>query len=158
PGGRGPLRRRLRGEPPARRRPRHADLALRGRRAAGSAPERSVRVSDHLDDLRASVRGLLESQAPLATVRNTALPGKPRDTAAWHRLAIEIGVHGLPFAEADGGAGAGQAELVVALEETGSVLLDQPLLTTVLAGQLVAETVDGPARAELLPAIAAGEL
>jgi alkylation response protein AidB-like acyl-CoA dehydrogenase len=115
-------------------------------------------VTDHLDDLRASLRGLLSAHAPLSAVRDTALAGKPRDTALWARLASEVGVHGLPFAEADGGAGAGQAELVVALEETAQVLLDQPLFPSILAGQLVAETVTGSARAELLPAIAAGEL
>jgi alkylation response protein AidB-like acyl-CoA dehydrogenase len=115
-------------------------------------------TTDHLDDLRASLRGLLTTHAPLASVRDTALAGKPRDTALWTRLATEVGVHGLPFSEADGGAGAGQAELVVALEETAQVLLDQPLFTSLLAGELVAETVTGSARAELLAPIAAGEL
>jgi alkylation response protein AidB-like acyl-CoA dehydrogenase len=112
-------------------------------------------VNDHLDDLRATLRSLLSTHAPLSSVRDTALAGKPRDTALWARLG-EVGIFGLPFAEAVGGAGAGQAELVVALEETAAVVLDQPLFTSVaLAGQLLAETADD---SDLLPAIATGGL
>ncbi|WP_019875846.1 acyl-CoA dehydrogenase family protein [Sporichthya polymorpha] len=114
-------------------------------------------TGDHLDDLRTTLRTLLAAHAPLARVRTTALAGKPRDEGVWNRLVAEVGVAGLPFAEVDGGAGGGQRELVVLLEETGAVLLDQPLFSTVaLAGQLVAETVSGPARTQLLPLLAGG--
>ena len=50
-----------------------------------------------------------------------------------------MGVLGLPFAEADGGMGAGPVEVGIVAEELGRVLAPEPFLTAVvLAGGAVA--------------------
>ena len=60
------------------------------------------------------------------------------DECLWGRLA-EMGVLGLPFAEADGGMGAGPVEVAVVCEEIGRVLAPEPYVASVvLAGGLVA--------------------
>ncbi|HEX4224088.1 MAG TPA: acyl-CoA dehydrogenase family protein, partial [Pseudonocardiaceae bacterium] len=56
------------------------------------------------------------------------------------------------------GVGAGQVERSVVLEEMGRALLPAPYLSTVLAADTLLALDDEAARAELLPAIAAGEL
>jgi alkylation response protein AidB-like acyl-CoA dehydrogenase len=90
---------------------------------------------------------------------------------AWDRLTGELGLTGLAVAERYGGAGAGLAEVAVAVEETGRVLLPLPYLSTALAGAVLSEDAlfseaisegsaapgDGGA-AGFLPGIASGEL
>jgi alkylation response protein AidB-like acyl-CoA dehydrogenase len=87
---------------------------------------------------------------------------------AWDRLTGELGLTGLAVPECYGGAGAGLAEVAVAVEETGRVLLPVPYLSTALAGAVLSEggavlsegsavPGDGGA-AELLPGIASGAL
>jgi len=80
---------------------------------------------------------------------------------AWDRLTRELGLAGLAVPECHGGAGAGLAEVAVAVEETGRVLLPVPYLSTALAGAVLSEggaaCGDGGA-AEFLPGIASGAL
>jgi alkylation response protein AidB-like acyl-CoA dehydrogenase len=73
---------------------------------------------------------------------------------AWTRLTGELGLTALAVPERYGGAGAGLAEVAVAVEETGRVLLPAPYLSTALAGAVLGE---GSA-AEFLPGVASGEL
>ncbi len=76
----------------------------------------------------------------------------------WSRLA-EMGVLGLPFAEDDGGMGAGPAEVAVVAEEIGRVLAPEPFVeSVVLAGGLVAAAGSEEQRKEILGGLAAGEL
>ena len=50
-----------------------------------------------------------------------------------------MGLLGLPFAEEDGGMGAGPVEVAIVAEEIGRVLAPEPFIeTVVLAGGLVA--------------------
>jgi alkylation response protein AidB-like acyl-CoA dehydrogenase len=81
---------------------------------------------------------------------------------AWVRLTGELGLTGLAVAECYGGAGAGLAEVAVAVEETGRVLLPAPYLSTALAGAVLNEGMlsdnGGDAAGELLPGIASGAL
>src|SRR5579859_364310 len=96
--------------------------------------------------LRESVRGFCAKHAG---------PG------AWDRLTGELGLTGLAVPERHGGAGAGLAEVAVAVEETGRVLLPAPYLSTALAGAVLSEggAVPGDsAAAEFLPGIASGAL
>ena len=82
---------------------------------------------------------------------------KHRDSQAWARLTGELGLTGLAVPECYGGAGAGLAEVAVAVEETGRVLLPAPYLSTALAGAVLSE--GGAALgAEFLPGIASGAL
>ena len=85
--------------------------------------------------------------------------GKHRDAQAWTRLTGELGLTGLAVPECYGGAGAGLAEVAVAVEETGRVLLPAPYLSTALAGAVLSEggAVDGDGvAAEFLTGIASG--
>jgi alkylation response protein AidB-like acyl-CoA dehydrogenase len=67
----------------------------------------------------------------------------------------ELGLTGLGVPESDGGAGAGLAEIAVAVAETGRVLAPVPYLSTALAGYLLGGT--GQA-GEFSPGIADGSL
>src|SRR6185437_11968722 len=53
--------------------------------------------------------------------------------AIWGRLA-EQGLLGLPFAEADGGFGAGAVETMIVMEAMGRALVLEPYLATVVIG------------------------
>lgn len=53
--------------------------------------------------------------------------------AIWGRLA-EQGLLGLPFAEADGGFGAGAVETMIVMEALGKALVVEPYLATVVIG------------------------
>jgi alkylation response protein AidB-like acyl-CoA dehydrogenase len=79
------------------------------------------------------------------------------DSNLWKRLTGELGLTGLAVPARYGGAGAGLAEVAVAVAETGRVLLAAPYLSTALAGAVLGEA-DGAAAAEYLPGIAAGSL
>jgi alkylation response protein AidB-like acyl-CoA dehydrogenase len=80
------------------------------------------------------------------------------DEALWGRLA-EMGVLGLPFAEQDGGMGAGPAEVSVVAEEFGRVIAPEPFVeAVVLAGGLVAARGSEEQKKELLGGLASGEL
>jgi alkylation response protein AidB-like acyl-CoA dehydrogenase len=72
----------------------------------------------------------------------------------WKRLTAELGLTGLAVPSRYGGASAGLAEVAVAVEEAGRVLLPLPLLSTALAGFVLGEAPDTPA--ELLSGIADG--
>ena len=97
---------------------------------------------------------------PTATSRSGVR--RPRASAAttrsmWRQLA-EMGVLGLPFAEADGGMGAGPIEVGIVAEELGRVLAPEPFLTAVvLAGGAVAAAGSDAQRSALLEPLAAGE-
>jgi pimeloyl-CoA dehydrogenase small subunit len=78
--------------------------------------------------------------------------------ALWRDYA-EMGLLGAPFAEADGGFGGGAVETMIVMEEFGKALALEPYLqTVVLCGGLVRRAASEERRAELIGAIAAGEL
>ncbi|MFI7447925.1 acyl-CoA dehydrogenase family protein [Nonomuraea sp. NPDC049714] len=99
-------------------------------------------------ELRAAVRAFLGAASPLPKVR------EGYDPEVYARLSGELGLSGLIVAEEYGGAGAGFAELAVALEETGAALLPGPFLATTFAAIALARVPDK----ELLTAIAEGRL
>jgi alkylation response protein AidB-like acyl-CoA dehydrogenase len=96
--------------------------------------------------LRSAVRDLL-GRAPCADA--------PARTALWKRMTGELGLTGLAVPEPYGGAGAGLAEIAVAVEETGRVLAAVPYLSTALAGYVLGRAEAG---AEFLPGVADGSL
>ena len=70
-----------------------------------------------------------------------------------------MGVLGLPFAEDDGGMGAGPAEVSVVAEEFGRVIAPEPFVeSVVLAGGLVATHGSDEQKKEILGSLSAGEL
>lgn len=108
--------------------------------------------------LKGAVRGLLARAYPSSETRREvagAEPGFGEDT--WGKLA-EMGLLGLPFAEEDGGMGAGPVEVSLVAEELGRVLAPEPFVeAVVLAGGLIASAADDQQRASLLEPLAAGE-
>ncbi|MDD7917571.1 acyl-CoA dehydrogenase family protein [Actinomycetospora callitridis] len=109
--------------------------------------------SDIEDDLRASVRALVDKQAPWDAVLARTDTDEPVDTDLWKRLTQEIGVAGLPVPEERGGAGASWREVAVVAEELGRAVAPVPFLGTAVATALLL----GTAEDELLAAVAAGE-
>ncbi len=78
--------------------------------------------------------------------------------ALWRDYA-EMGLLGAPFAEADGGYGGGAVETMIVMEQFGKALALEPYLqTVVLCGALLKRGASDEQRAELIGAIAAGEL
>lgn len=117
-----------------------------------------------LDDeqiaLRDAVRGLLKGYDPATNFehrREVTATDPGYDEALWGRLA-EMGLLGLPFAEADGGMGAGPIEVALVAEEIGRVLAPEPYVAAVaVAGGLVAALGSDQQRAEILGSLASGE-
>jgi alkylation response protein AidB-like acyl-CoA dehydrogenase len=109
--------------------------------------------SDVEDDLRASVRALVDKQAPWDAVLARTDTEAPVDTDLWKRLTQEIGVAGLAVPEERGGAGASWREVAVVAEELGRAVAPVPFLGTAVAAALLSGTGED----ELLAAVAAGE-
>ncbi|GAB2874672.1 acyl-CoA dehydrogenase family protein [Nocardioides pacificus] len=108
--------------------------------------------------LREAVRGLVgKTYADFEQRRRTVAEEPGFDESLWARLA-EMGVLGLPFAEEDGGMGAGPIEVGIVATEIGRSLAPEPFLTSVvLAGGVVAGAGSAEQRAEVLGALSAGE-
>jgi alkylation response protein AidB-like acyl-CoA dehydrogenase len=106
--------------------------------------------------LRQAVNALL-ARAYGGDQRRAVVAADPGfDEKTWARLA-EMGVLGLPFAEEDGGMGAGPVEVSIVAEEIGRVLAPEPFVeSVVLAGGLVAAVGTAEQRAELLGPLAEG--
>jgi len=78
--------------------------------------------------------------------------------ALWRDYA-EMGLLGAPFAEDDGGFGGGPVETMIVMEQFGKALALEPYLqTVVLCGALLKHGASDKQRAELIGAIAAGDL
>ncbi len=75
----------------------------------------------------------------------------------WGQFA-ELGLLGLPFAEADGGFGGGAVETASVMEAFGRALVAEPYLATVIqCGGLLRHAASDTQLASLVPAVAAGE-
>ncbi len=107
--------------------------------------------------LRDAVRGLLKGYD--AEHRREVVAEDPGfDETLWGKLA-EMGVLGLPFAEDDGGMGAGPVEVSVVAEEVGRVIAPEPFVeSVVLAGGLVAALGSAEQKKEILGGLSSGEL
>jgi len=108
--------------------------------------------------LRDAVRGLVgKSYSDHEHRRQTVNEDPGFGELQWSRMA-EMGILGLPYAESDGGVGAGPVEIGIVAQEMGRVIAPEPFLTcVVLAGGLVSAAGTAEQRQELLGAVAAGE-
>jgi alkylation response protein AidB-like acyl-CoA dehydrogenase len=113
---------------------------------------------DEQDALRDAVRGLVGKAYGDYENRRQAVADDPGfDEKMWARMA-EMGLLGLPFAEDDGGVGAGPVEIGIVCQELGRVIAPEPYLTSVvLAGGLVSAVGTAEQRGEVLGALAGGE-
>ncbi|WP_157220688.1 acyl-CoA dehydrogenase family protein [Flavisphingomonas formosensis] len=108
-----------------------------------------------LGDLRDAIRQVLRGHAgPLDAIPEET--GAPFDHALWATMA-ELGWLGLGIDEAQGGLGLSIAHLAVLFEELGGVLGAVPAIETLIAANAIAAHGAETARAQLLPAIVAGE-
>lgn len=109
------------------------------------------------DALRDAVRALLSKRYAGIDGRRDATAADPGwSEEVWAQLA-EMGVLGLPFAEEDGGMGAGPAEVALVAEQVGRVLAPEPFVeAVVLAGGAIAAAGTAEQRAALLPGICDG--
>ena len=76
---------------------------------------------------------------------------------AWGQMA-ELGLLGLPFAEAEGGFGGGPVETAIVMEAFGRALVVEPYFATAIMGAALLRHCATPEqRARLVPEIAAGD-
>jgi pimeloyl-CoA dehydrogenase small subunit len=115
-------------------------------------------LSDEQRMLQDSVTRLLAEQCGFEQ-RGAMLDGSRDAAAALWRQFAELGLLGLPFAEADGGFGGGAVDTALVMEALGHALAPIPYFSTVvLCGGLLRTTASPAQRVALVPAIAAGEL
>jgi alkylation response protein AidB-like acyl-CoA dehydrogenase len=112
----------------------HPDLAdaLDPAVATDSLADADLLYGEVEEDLRATVRGLLEDRVdPAAQIR--ALDGEaPHDRRLWNDLAGTVGLAGLLVPEERGGEGASAREAAVVLEELGRAVAAVPFLTSAI--------------------------
>jgi pimeloyl-CoA dehydrogenase small subunit len=114
-------------------------------------------LSDEQRMLQDSVQRLLAEQCSFEQ-RHAVLAQPDAGAALWGQFA-ELGLLGLPFAEADGGFGGGPVDTLIVMQALGRALAPVPYLATVVLCGALLRTAASPAqRAALVPAIAAGEL
>ena len=83
--------------------------------------------------LKESVDGLLNDSYDYDARKKYMKEKGGWSKAVWGKLA-EQGLLGLPFAEADGGFGAGAVETMIVMEALGKALVLEPYLATVVIG------------------------
>lgn len=106
------------------------------------------------DELRASVRSLLNDRSPVATVLERVEGAEPADANLWKTLAAELGTAGLAIPEERGGAGASFREAGVVLEELGRAVTPVPYLGSAVTATAAVLACDD---AELLGGLASGD-
>ena len=114
-------------------------------------------LGEEQEELQATVRRFLADRSPMARVREVMETPEGFDRALWQRMAGDLGLPGLAVPEAYGGAGLGQVELSVVMEELGRALTPSPFFgSSVLAASMLLAVDDDEARRDLLPGVAAG--
>jgi alkylation response protein AidB-like acyl-CoA dehydrogenase len=113
---------------------------------------------DEQDALRDAVKGLVgKAYGDYENRRKAVADDLGFDEKLWVRMA-EMGLLGLPFAEENGGVGAGPVEIGIVCQELGRVIAPEPYLTSVvLAGGLVSACGTTEQRQALLGPLSAGE-
>ncbi|MET9854203.1 acyl-CoA dehydrogenase family protein [Streptomyces sp. NPDC006450] len=111
------------------------------------------------DEIRRTLREILGKRCGPDEVKAAVRTAAGYDHELWQQLARQLGLPGIAVAEEYGGVGCAPADLALACEETGRVLLPSPLLATaVLAVPLITALGTGAQRSALLPPLAAGAL
>jgi alkylation response protein AidB-like acyl-CoA dehydrogenase len=113
--------------------------------------------SEEQEMLRQSARGLLEKECPSTLVRRLMDDERGFDPGLWQKFA-ELGWLGLVIPEESGGAGLSYVDLVLVLEEMGSVVLPSPFIWTVMFAEAIKRAGSTEQKRSYLPEIAAGKL
>jgi acyl-CoA dehydrogenase len=114
-------------------------------------------LNEEQEELQATVRRFLADRSPLSRVREVMETPEGRDAALWDRMAGDLGLLGLTVPETYGGAGLGQVELSIVMEELGAALTPSPFLASaVLAATALLAIDDEEARRDLLPGVVNG--
>ena len=112
--------------------------------------------SDEQQFLRESIRGTVDREAPLATVRGWVLDREPADHRAALQIAIRQGWTGIGIAEEHGGQGGDLLELAILAEELGRCAVPaDALYASLLAATALTRATPVP-DAELIEALADG--
>ncbi len=113
-------------------------------------------LTEEQELLHQEARKFLAEQSPLDVVRRVS--SEPRGYAAdqWKAIA-ELGWTGLITDEKFGGTGLGWIDLIVVLEETGRALFPSPLVSTLIAGSVIADVGSDAQQERWLPALASGD-
>ena len=115
-------------------------------------------LSPEQEQLRDNIARLMKDRYGFEARKTYQASPRGWSDALWRDYA-EMGLLGAPFAEADGGFGGGAVETMIVMEQFGKVLALEPYLqTVVLCGALLKHGASDAQRAELIGAIAAGEL
>ena len=110
--------------------------------------------------LRDSAKDFCTNNAPISQLRELRDNKSPEgfDKGTWGSM-VELGWAGIPFPEEFGGLDFGYKGLGVVTQETGRTLAASPLIASVwTGGSLVNLAGSKEQKAEILPALAAGEL
>ncbi|MER6449783.1 acyl-CoA dehydrogenase [Streptomyces venezuelae] len=111
------------------------------------------------DEIRRTLREILGKRCGPDEVKAAVRTAAGHDRELWLQLARELGLPGIAVAEEYGGVGCAPADLALACEETGRVLLPSPLLATAaLCVPLVTALGTEAQRSALLPPLATGGL
>jgi alkylation response protein AidB-like acyl-CoA dehydrogenase len=112
--------------------------------------------SPEQQELREAVRGLASDRASSAQIRAAMASSSPGfDADVWRVVGAEMGLLGVGIDEEVGGAGGGFVDAAVVIEEAGRALMPAPLLSTLVAGQVLARA--GAAAADALAEVVSGE-
>src|SRR5436305_2067598 len=105
------------------------------------------------DELRAAVRALAADRASSADVRRAIESSTGTDDGLWTVFTHEMGLTSLGVPESSGGAGGDFLDVAVLLEEAGRALLPVPLLSTLVAANVVGRPMAAGAVAVVSDAI-----
>ncbi len=117
-----------------------------------SAP--NLLYTEHEEELRASLRSLLEDRCPQSAVLARCETDEPYDVDLWRALASDVGVAGLHVPESHGGHGASFHELAIVAEELGRSLAPVPFLGSAVLATTAMLASEGEAA---LTSVASGE-
>ncbi len=115
--------------------------------------------TEEQDELRRSVRRVLDDAGGVAAARRVMLAGGNHDTATWQRLARDLGLAGLVVPERHGGAGLGWVEVIAVMEELGRALACVPFLSSsVLSTAAILAAGSDDQQQQILPPLARGDV
>jgi len=115
-------------------------------------------LNDEQRLLRESIERLLAEHYDFEARKRYAQEPAGFSEKLWRRYA-ELGLLALPFAESDGGIGAGPVETMIVMEALGRALALEPYLATVvLGGGFLRLGASAATRAALIPKIVSGEV